>query len=163
VGPRAVLDAVVKGKTPSPCRASNPRTQIVQPVAQWYTGWVITVLPQEGGKSTNRQQLSHRCKLNLVMSQYTRPQCNQCQYQYLYQIRSVSPQLPYRTGWYSMDIVWCEFWSFHSGGEAARTSETSVSYNTTGLHNPEVWLAPGRFTFRISTVAQYSLILLVTD
>jgi hypothetical protein len=33
VGPRIVLDAVVKRKIPSPCRESNPRTPIVQPVA----------------------------------------------------------------------------------------------------------------------------------
>jgi hypothetical protein len=32
-GPRAVLDAVVKRKIPSPHRKSNPRTPIVQPVA----------------------------------------------------------------------------------------------------------------------------------
>jgi hypothetical protein len=36
VGPRAVLDAVVKRKLPSPHRESNPRTPIVQPVAQRY-------------------------------------------------------------------------------------------------------------------------------
>jgi hypothetical protein len=34
VGPRAVLDAVVKRKIPSPCQDSNP---IVQPVASSYT------------------------------------------------------------------------------------------------------------------------------
>jgi hypothetical protein len=34
VGPRIVLDAVVKRKIPSPRRESNPRTPIVQPVAQ---------------------------------------------------------------------------------------------------------------------------------
>jgi hypothetical protein len=34
VGPRAVLDAVVKRKIPGPRRQSNPRTTIVQPVAQ---------------------------------------------------------------------------------------------------------------------------------
>jgi hypothetical protein len=34
VGPRAVLDAVVKRKILSPRRESNPRTPIVQPVAQ---------------------------------------------------------------------------------------------------------------------------------
>jgi hypothetical protein len=34
VGPRAVLDAVVKRKISSPRRESNPRTRIVQPVAQ---------------------------------------------------------------------------------------------------------------------------------
>jgi hypothetical protein len=33
VGPRAVLDAMVKRKVPSPCRESNPRTPIFQPVA----------------------------------------------------------------------------------------------------------------------------------
>jgi hypothetical protein len=32
-GGRAVLDAVVKKKIPSPRRESNPRTPIVQPVA----------------------------------------------------------------------------------------------------------------------------------
>jgi hypothetical protein len=34
VGPRAVLDAVVKRKIPSFRRESNPRTPIVQPIAQ---------------------------------------------------------------------------------------------------------------------------------
>jgi hypothetical protein len=34
VGSKAVLDAVLKRKIPSPCRKSNPRTPIVQPVAQ---------------------------------------------------------------------------------------------------------------------------------
>jgi len=38
MGPRAVLDAVVKRKIPSPHRESNLRTPIVQPVAQRYTG-----------------------------------------------------------------------------------------------------------------------------
>jgi hypothetical protein len=42
VGPRAVLDAVVKRKIPSPRRESKPRTPIVQPVAQRYTDWAIT-------------------------------------------------------------------------------------------------------------------------
>jgi hypothetical protein len=37
VGPRAVLDAVVKRKIPSPRRESNSRTPIGQPVAQRYT------------------------------------------------------------------------------------------------------------------------------
>jgi hypothetical protein len=34
VGPRTVLDAVVKRKIPSPRRESKPRTPIVQPVAE---------------------------------------------------------------------------------------------------------------------------------
>jgi hypothetical protein len=42
VGPRAVLDAMLKRKIPSPCRESNPRTPIVLPVAQRYTDWAIT-------------------------------------------------------------------------------------------------------------------------
>jgi hypothetical protein len=37
VGPRAVLDAVVKRKIPSPRRESNRTTPIIQPVAQRYT------------------------------------------------------------------------------------------------------------------------------
>jgi hypothetical protein len=41
VGPRAVLDAVVKRKIPSSRRESNPRTPIVQPVAQRYTDIII--------------------------------------------------------------------------------------------------------------------------
>jgi hypothetical protein len=45
VGPRAVLDAVVKRKIPSPRRESEPRTPIVQPVAQRYTDWAIRALP----------------------------------------------------------------------------------------------------------------------
>jgi hypothetical protein len=40
-GPRAVLDAVVKRKIPSPRRESNPRSPIVQPVAQRCTDWAI--------------------------------------------------------------------------------------------------------------------------
>jgi hypothetical protein len=43
VDPRAVLDAVVKRKIPSPRRESNPSTPIVQPVAQRYTDWAITL------------------------------------------------------------------------------------------------------------------------
>jgi hypothetical protein len=37
VGPRAILDAVVKRKIPTPRRESNPKTPIVQPVAQRHT------------------------------------------------------------------------------------------------------------------------------
>jgi len=36
-GPRAVLDAVVKRKIPSPHWESNSRAPIVQPIAQHYT------------------------------------------------------------------------------------------------------------------------------
>jgi hypothetical protein len=44
VGPRDVLDAVVKRKILSPRRESNPRTMIVQPVAQRYTDWANAAL-----------------------------------------------------------------------------------------------------------------------
>jgi hypothetical protein len=37
VGPRAVLDVVVKRKILSSRRESNPRTLIIQPIAQHYT------------------------------------------------------------------------------------------------------------------------------
>jgi hypothetical protein len=42
VGLRAVLDEVVKRKIHSPRRESNPRTQIIQAVAQHYTDWAVT-------------------------------------------------------------------------------------------------------------------------
>jgi hypothetical protein len=42
VGLRNVLDAVVKRKIPSPRRESNPRTPIVQPLAQRYTDRAIS-------------------------------------------------------------------------------------------------------------------------
>jgi hypothetical protein len=41
VGPKAVLDAVVKREIPSPCWEPNHRTPIVQPVAQRYTDYAI--------------------------------------------------------------------------------------------------------------------------
>jgi hypothetical protein len=44
VGPRAVLDTAVKRKIPSPRRESNPRTPIVQSVAERYTDWAIMAL-----------------------------------------------------------------------------------------------------------------------
>jgi hypothetical protein len=44
MGPRAVLEALVKRKIPSPRRESNPRTPIVQPVAQRYTDRAIKAL-----------------------------------------------------------------------------------------------------------------------
>jgi hypothetical protein len=42
VGPRAVLDAVVKRKIPSPHQESNPRTPIVQLVTQLYKMMIMT-------------------------------------------------------------------------------------------------------------------------
>jgi hypothetical protein len=47
VGPKTVLDAVVKRKILSLHQKSNPRTPIVQPVAQRYTDWAITALLKE--------------------------------------------------------------------------------------------------------------------
>jgi hypothetical protein len=37
MGPRAVLDTVMKRKIPNPRRESNPRLPIVQHIAQRYT------------------------------------------------------------------------------------------------------------------------------
>jgi hypothetical protein len=56
---------VVKRKIPSPRRESNPRTPIVQPVAQRYTDWAITALH-------NPQDVEVK-KLLLLNSQ-----CSQC-------------------------------------------------------------------------------------
>jgi hypothetical protein len=44
VGPRAVLDVVVKRKILSPRRESKSRTPIVQPLVQRYTDWAIAAL-----------------------------------------------------------------------------------------------------------------------
>jgi hypothetical protein len=44
LGPRAVLDAVVKRKIPSLRRESNPTTPIVQPVVSRYTDWAIAAI-----------------------------------------------------------------------------------------------------------------------
>jgi hypothetical protein len=42
VGSRAILDMVVKKKIPSPHQKLNPRTPIVQPIAQCYTNRAIS-------------------------------------------------------------------------------------------------------------------------
>jgi hypothetical protein len=47
LGPRAVLGAVVKRKIHCSRRESNPRTPIIQPVAQRYIDWAITALTYE--------------------------------------------------------------------------------------------------------------------
>jgi hypothetical protein len=55
VGPRDVLDAVVKRKIPSLRRESNPRTPIAQPVTQCYTDWAW---PLKGmNKTTNMPRM----------------------------------------------------------------------------------------------------------
>jgi hypothetical protein len=46
VGPRAVLD-MVKRKIPSPRQESNPRTPIVQPIAQHCADGAITALNKD--------------------------------------------------------------------------------------------------------------------
>jgi hypothetical protein len=55
VGPRAVLDAVVKRKIPSPRRDSNPRTSIVQPVAQRCTDLRLNIISKIGGGGVRRR------------------------------------------------------------------------------------------------------------
>jgi hypothetical protein len=37
VGPNAILDMVVERKIPSSCQEMNPKTLIIQPIAQHYT------------------------------------------------------------------------------------------------------------------------------
>jgi hypothetical protein len=67
VGPRGVLDAVVKRKIPSHRRESNLRTPIVQPVAQRYTPWYrisVKRLADDGEINTfketpSSQEVSH--------------------------------------------------------------------------------------------------------
>jgi hypothetical protein len=44
VGPRAVLDVVVKRKIPRPRRESNLRTPIIQPIAQRYTEAIFMII-----------------------------------------------------------------------------------------------------------------------
>jgi hypothetical protein len=70
VDPRAVLDAVVKRKIPSPRRELNPRTPIVQAVAQSYTEWAVAVakrkIPNLRRKSNPRTPI-----VKPVQSHYT--------------------------------------------------------------------------------------------
>jgi hypothetical protein len=51
VGPRAVLEVVVKRKIPSPRQKSNTRTPIVQSVVKRYSDWAITALTIRIAKS----------------------------------------------------------------------------------------------------------------
>jgi hypothetical protein len=83
VSPSAVLDKVVKRRIPSPRWESNPRTPIVQSVAQLYTDWaIIAVTRKKEGiniatrvwvnlwyQSTNylNVQYSHRTGINFVI------------------------------------------------------------------------------------------------
>jgi hypothetical protein len=41
MGPRVILDMVVKRKFPSPHQKSNPRTPITQPIASHCSAWSI--------------------------------------------------------------------------------------------------------------------------
>jgi hypothetical protein len=53
MGPRAVLDAVVKEKIASPRHESNPRTPIVQRVTQRYTDWAVAALSLSSSANVN--------------------------------------------------------------------------------------------------------------
>jgi hypothetical protein len=93
VGPRAVLDAVVKRKIPSPLRESNPRTPIIGgggggivPV-RWERGpmekstlHITGFEPQnfEGEAQLITRKLrgaSHRCVLNTELGDVKREDC----------------------------------------------------------------------------------------
>jgi hypothetical protein len=54
VGTRAVLDAVVKRKIPSARRESNPRTPIVQPVAQRYLEVTTSCMAREKNSAVQK-------------------------------------------------------------------------------------------------------------
>jgi hypothetical protein len=72
MGPRAVLDAVVKRIIPSPRRESNPRTPIVQPVAQRYTNWAVTALCKYYFKCNYMKELTPWCRIFFEKSLVTR-------------------------------------------------------------------------------------------
>jgi hypothetical protein len=61
VGPRAVLDAAVKRKIPSSSRKSNPRTPIVQPIAQRYIIELSPVLHIEKSHNFKKPTRQSRC------------------------------------------------------------------------------------------------------
>jgi hypothetical protein len=61
VGSRAVLDAVVKRKIRSTRRESNPRTPIVQPVAQRYTDWALLAENPSTGENMEARWKKIRC------------------------------------------------------------------------------------------------------
>jgi hypothetical protein len=75
VGLKAVLDAVVKRKIHSPRRELNPRTPIVQPVAQRYTDWAITALIRFEWLRYIRTNLRIFGNLGSCSS-WTLPECN---------------------------------------------------------------------------------------
>jgi hypothetical protein len=60
VGPRAILDVVVRKKIPGPCRESKPRTPIFQSVAQRYTGPFVFMM----------FLITHRNKFNFTFNFY---------------------------------------------------------------------------------------------
>jgi hypothetical protein len=58
MGPRTVLDAVVKRKIPSPRRESNPRIPIVYPVAQRYNDRAIAAVTKKLREDQNEKLLA---------------------------------------------------------------------------------------------------------
>jgi hypothetical protein len=65
VDPRAVLDVVVKRKIPSPLRESNPRTPIVQPVAQRYTNYIFLGMSFNSARYLDLCNISASSNLNI--------------------------------------------------------------------------------------------------
>jgi hypothetical protein len=55
VGPRDILDAVVKKKIPSPRRESNPRTPILQPVQRYNTELYDNLFDKAFRDSVNKE------------------------------------------------------------------------------------------------------------
>jgi hypothetical protein len=63
MGPRAVLDAEVKRKIPSHRREPNPRTPIIQPVAERYTDWAVTANNNNNNNNNNNRSVSTETRL----------------------------------------------------------------------------------------------------
>jgi hypothetical protein len=77
VGPRAVLDTVVKRKIPSPRRESNPRTPIFQHVAQTlyrtsYHGSVYTLYTVSGYILVQLNKINIKCYFYILYKYATK-------------------------------------------------------------------------------------------
>jgi hypothetical protein len=75
VGPRSILDAVVKKKIPSPCQESNPRTPFVQPTALllYQLSYPTSLLPNSQFKCCCQRMLVLFCIVNaeIIRVSYT--------------------------------------------------------------------------------------------
>jgi len=68
VGPRAVLDAVVRRGIPGPCRESKPRTPIVQPVAQCSVSVDFIKRANVGGFRSKERENVYGCLITSILN-----------------------------------------------------------------------------------------------